>query len=267
MSVVSATIAAVAVAVAIGGGLALWSKSRVGPAQAEESAYSEEKVRVASKFASPGREQALDLVKRAVATRDPGVIGEVFRDGAARSGEILAFLGGLEAMDGPVERYEWLSSMDVNELLVEGVAVIFKGLEGPEERIAFLTPDSGGIWQMDFDAFARTVTPSWKMLLEGGAAQARVRVIVGKDVYFNGPFQDESQWSCYRLESPDLEKTLQGYCRTGTPEAAEMEKLFSDGEVMSRATLDLRRVPDAGAQQFEISRVVGKDWILPPDKQ
>jgi hypothetical protein len=231
------------------------------------SAYSEEKVRVTSKFVSPGREQVLKLVKRAVVTRNPRVIGEVFRDGAARSGEILAFLSGLEATDGPVERYEWLSSMDVNELLVEGVAVIFKGVEGPEERIAFLAPDSAGVWQMDFDAFARTVTPSWKMLLEGGANQARVRVIVGKDVYFNGPYQDESQWSCYRLESPDLEKTLQGYCRTGTPEAAEVEKLFSGGEMMSRATLDLLHVPGAGIQQFEICRVVGKDWILPAEKR
>ncbi len=264
---VSASIAGVATLVAIAGGFALWSKSRTGVAAVAESAFSEDDVRVVSKFASPGREQALDLVNRAVATRDPRMIGEIFRDGVTRSTEILAFLNGLEATDGPVERYEWLSSMDVNGLLVEGVAVIFKGLERPGERIAFLTPDAAGIWQMDFDAFARTVIPSWKVLLEDAAEQARVRVIAGQDVYFNGPFHDESQWSCYRLESPDMEETLHGYCRAGTPEAVEMAKLFSEGEAMSRATLDLRRVAGGGARQFEISRVVAKDWILPMDKE
>lgn len=264
---ISGALAGVAVLVAIFGGFALWSKSRTGQVAVAESAYSEENVRVVSKFASPGREQALELVRRAVVTRDPRVIAEVFRDGAARSAEIIGFLNGLEATDGPIERYEWLSSMDVNGLLVEGVAVISKGFERPAERIAFLTPDAVGIWQMDFDAFARTVTPSWQLLLAGAAEQARVRMIAGRDVYFNGPFQDESQWRCYRLESPDTEETLHGYCRAGTPEEAAMEKLFAEGETMSRATLELRRVADAGARQFEISRVVAKDWILPAEEQ
>jgi hypothetical protein len=153
--------------------------------------------------------------------------------------------------------------MDVNGLLVEGVAVVSKGTERPVERIAFLTPNSTGVWQVDFDAFARTVEPTWQMLLEQGVKQARVRIVAAKDVYFNGPFHDESRWSCYRLESPDIGESLHGYCRVGTPEEAEMKKLFAEGEAMSRATLDLRRVAGAGARQFEISRVVARDWILP----
>lgn len=249
--------------VVIGGSFAVWLLPRInrgGVANHDELVSS---VRVASGFPSPSREEALDLVRSAVTTRDPRVVGVLYRDGAARGAEMVDFLSGLEAKDGRVDRYEWLGSMDINGLLVEGVAVVFKGPEKPAERIAFLTPDPAGVWQMDFDAFARTVSPSWKELLQGGAERARVRVIAGTDVYYNGPFRDESQWACYALVSPDTEELLHGYCRVGTPEAEEMKRLFPDGEATSRATLELRRAKDAGARQFEISRVVAKDWILP----
>jgi hypothetical protein len=59
---------------------------------------------------------------------------------------------------------------------------------------------------------------------------------------------------------------LHGYCKVGTPEADEMMRLFPEGEVTSRATLELRRDKDAGTRQFEISRVLAKDWILPAVK-
>jgi hypothetical protein len=247
----------------IGGSVALWVIPRLKQGNVDHSAWLESNVRVASRFPSPGKEEALDLVRRAVTTRDPMAVGTLYRNGAARSAEILDFLKALEAKDGRVERYEWLSSMDVNGLLVEGVAVVFKGHEKPAERIAFLTPDPAGGWQVDFDAFARTVSPSWNELLQNGAEQARVRVIVGKDVYYNGPFRDESQWTCYAVVSPDTDELLHGYCRVGTPEADEMSRLLADGEATSRATLQLRRAKGAGPRQFEISRVLAKDWILP----
>lgn len=260
---ISAVLAGASTFIAIGGGFALWSRTRVTAAPVAESAFYEENMRVKSKFLAPSGEEATELVSRAVATRDPRVIAEVFRDGEARSGDILDFLDGLVPTEGPVENYEWQGSIDVNGLLVEGVRVTFKGIEKPTERIALLTPDSAGNWKMDFDAFARTVAPSWKALMEGTVEEARVRVIAGKDYYFNGPFSDESQWNCFRLETPDVEKTFFGYCRVGTPAAEAMQKLFSEDEPISRATLDLRKVAGTRAGQFEIQRVIAKDWILP----
>lgn len=256
--------AGLAALVVIVASFTLWLRTRTRSATAGKPAEVEwNNVRVASKFPSPGREQAVDLVRRAVMTRDPRAVAELYRDGAARSAEIIDFLKGVEMTDGPVEHYEWLSSLDTNGLLVEGVAVIFRGGEKPAERIAFLTPDTAGIWQMDFDAFARTVTPSWQELLQDGADGGRVRIVAGRDVYYNGPFSDESQWTCYALVSPDTEEILKGYSRVGTPEDEEMKKFFPRGEATCRATLELRRVKDAGPRQFEISRVVAKDWILP----
>ena len=50
--------------------------------------------------------------------------------------------------------------MDVGGLLMEGVLVVYPGKERTMERLAFSTPDAAGIWKLDFDAFARSVTPS-----------------------------------------------------------------------------------------------------------
>ncbi len=249
----------------IGGSVVVWVLPRLKPGVADSEAWMESDVKVAPRFPSPDRKEALDLVRRAVTARDAIEIAALYRNGAARSAEIVGFLNALEVTDGRLERYEWLGSMDVNGLLVEGVAVVFKGHEKPAGRIAFLTPDPAGNWQMDFDAFARTVSPSWKELFRNGGEQeqARVRVIAGRDVYYNGPYRDESQWTCYAIVSPDTDELLHGYCRVGTPEADGMSRLFSDGEATSRVTLELRRTKDAEPRQFEISRVLAKDWILP----
>ncbi|MES2922429.1 MAG: hypothetical protein V4819_12830 [Verrucomicrobiota bacterium] len=220
-------------------------------------------VRVASKFPSPSREKALEMVKRAIANRDPELLDTLFRMGTSSRAEILAFLSASEQRDGFIDRYEWLSSMDVNGLLLDGVLVSYKGKEKPIQRLAFLTPDTAGNWKLDFDAFARTVTPSWQDLLEKGADQALVRVMVCPDVYYNGPFGDDKQWVCYGMASVDSETLMRGYCRVGSDVSDAMGRLFLDGRKLSRATLEIRRVEGGERLQFEITKVVAEDWVVP----
>lgn len=219
-------------------------------------------VRVASKFPSPSREKALELVKRALANRDPDQLESVFRMGTANRAEVLAFLQASEQRDGIAEGLEWLSSMDINGLLLDGVLVRYKNKDKRVDRLAFLTPDAAGTWKLDFDAFARTVTPSWQELLENGAEQALVRVFVGPDFYYNGPFGDDKRWDCYGFTSPETELVMRGYCEKGSDVAAAMSRLFYDGRKLIRATLEIRRVKDGGALQFEITRLVAEDWVV-----
>ncbi len=263
----SIAIGAAAVAV-IGAAISMWVVPHLSTSPAEAAGIpvnAESRERVKSKFPSPSREQALDLVKRAISNRDPEQVESLFRLGTASRPEILDFFGAAEARDGPVEHYEWLSSMDVDGLLLEGVLVTSKGKDQgkPVERLAFLTPDAAGNWQVDFDAYARTTRPPWSELLDNGADQALLRVSVGPDVYYNGPFSDEKEWICYGMASPDTEQLWRGYCRVGSPQAAAMEKLFPHGVKMSRATLEVRRVKDGGALQLEITRLLASDWVVP----
>jgi len=225
------------------------------------------RVRVASRFVSPSEAEALRLVQSAVANRDASQVEQLFHLGVAAPAEVVDFCVAVEARDGPIERFDWLGSIDGHDLLVEGVLVVFKGVEKPLERLALLTPDLLGNWKVDFDAYARTVEPSWEVFLGKQDAvpcppRAVVRVIVAKDSYFNGPFGDESEWACYGIASPDIDDLLHGYCRTGSAEQLALDQLFVDGEPVRRVTLELARVENADAKQFEITQILAKDWVV-----
>ncbi len=222
----------------------------------------ESRVRIASRFPAPGEDEALRLVKRAMANRDPAKVAAFFHTGSASPEEVVDFFKNSESRDGVIARCSWLSSLDGDGTLLEGVQVGFKGNDKPAERLALLTPDHQGIWKMDFDAFARSVTPSWQALLEEQAESAIIRVTIGRDVYFNGPFSDDKRWTCYGMASPDIDVLLRGYCKTGSAEESAMERLLANGARTSRATLKIRRVEGADSKQFEITRVLAKDWAV-----
>ncbi len=251
--------------VVVGGIFWMWLRPKMISGEnevREKQAQVELPVRVASKFPSPSEEAALALVKHALAIREPAEVAGFFRPGAASPEEIVAYLGKLESVDGGISGYDWLSSMDVNRLSVDGVLVKFKGGDTPRTRLALLTPDAGGQWKIDFDAFARTVKPAWSEILEKRADPALVRVYAAVDSYYNGPFQDDKEWICYGMASPDIDGILTGYCKAGSPQAAAMKWIFSKETKLNRVTLELRRVEGAGTRQFEISRVLAEDWVM-----
>ena len=184
--------------------------------------------RVESQFESPSEEAALDLVKRGLAIREPAEVAEFFHPGTASPEQVVDFLGKIDSVDGHVDGFTWLSSMDANGLLIDGV-LVRSTLDGKSgNRLALLTPDGQGEWKIDFDAFARTTEPSWSELLEKGAAEGTVRVNVAKDTYYNGPFRDDRQWVCYGMVSPDTEVVMLGYCRKDSPQARAMERIVMD---------------------------------------
>lgn len=244
----------------------LWLLPNMFPEEEEVVARSPVKAavvaRVASKFPSPPERDALAMVKHALSIREAGQIAGYFRTGGANPQEVVDFLRGMEAKDGAITDYKWLSSMDANGLPIDGVLVSFKSEGKPLNRLALLTPDAAGKWQIDFDAFARTVKPAWQEILAKRAGLAQVRVYIAKDSYYNGPFKDDKLWSCYGIVSPDTEEVLLGYCKTGTPQAASLERIFSKEVPVPRAILEIRRVEGAEPRQLEISRVLAEDWVM-----
>jgi hypothetical protein len=223
----------------------------------------EGRVKKVSRFPSPSMEQALAIVRRALAVRDPAEVPAVIRSGATAPQQIVDYLAGLTAKDGAVEELVWLSNVDKNDLLLEGVQVVFNQAGKKRNRLAFLTPDDRGIWKMDFAAFARLVEPSWDHLLNQPAEVGVVRVYVGRDRYYNGPYADEKEWIVYGLGSEDLESTLYGYCHRGSPQHRAMELMVAaDERSLIRATLTVKKADHAAPRQFEITRVLAEDWVL-----
>ena len=260
---------AVAALAVIVGFSVFWVRSQRRAPETLDLTGGSQNVRIASRFASPGEDEALALVNEALANRDPAKVEATMRPGATEPAKIVEFMAGLETRDGGIQRVSWLSSMDVEGMLMEGVQVV-SGKTAPVANIAFLVPDDAGVWKMDFDAFARVSTPPWKEFLAGGADSARIRVFVAKDSYFNGPFLDERLWECYELAAPELkeclpdgQEMLRGYCRKDSPQAKAMERIFQDDARMHRATLEIRKTEGADSRQFEITRVLSEEWVLP----
>ncbi|MEO8613680.1 MAG: hypothetical protein ABI600_00945 [Luteolibacter sp.] len=217
-----------------------------------------------SKIPPLSESAAMAMVRQALLVREAGQVPTLFRPGSTDTGEIVAFLSGIESTDGKFDHLEWLGSIDANHLPINGVLVYF--IKGNEfrQRIAFLTSDSHGVWKVDFESFARTIRPSWSELLEKDADHALVRVCMSEDMYFSGPFKNDSEWACYGMSSTDTERHLHGYCKVGSPQALAMKWIFSKGARVKRATLEVRRLQGAPPIQFEIVRVLAEDWVMGP---
>ncbi len=222
--------------------------------------------RVVSKFKSPTQAEALDLVKKALALRDPLLVDGLIRTGPVSAPDVVGYLAAMSTVDGQIKNYEWLRSIDKNGLSLEGVLVTFSRGDKTRSRLAMLTPDADGVWKMDFAAFARSVEPSWEALLEQHAASAVVRVYAAIDNYFNGAFRDDRAWAAYKLVSPDTEQILIGYCKIGSAQQRAMDLLWQRGETtVARVTLEITRPQDAADSQhsqFEITRVLAEDWVM-----
>lgn len=240
----------------------MWLRPKISSKAEESTVDSRPVTRVVSEFASPTELEALEMVKQALTIREPAEISGFFRPCDSSPEEIIGFLSDMESRDGQIDGYQWLSSMDVNRLSIDGVLVNFTKESAPKNRLALLTPDAEGKWLIDFDAFAQTVKPAWSEILKKETVQARVRVILAEDSYFNGPFREDEQWKCYGMASPDSERIVYGYCKVGSPQAECLEWIFSKDEKMSRATLDIRRLEGGGLRQFEISTVIAEGWVV-----
>ena len=254
-------------------GLFLWAwlRGQMNRRETAETEVAELQSLKASKFQSPSEDEAMGMVKTALKLRDPIEILAYFHPGQAEPQQIVSFLAGMERNDGAITGYQWLSSMDANGLLIDGVVVNTMFEDQPKNRLALLTPDETGVWKIDFEAFSRTVRPSWEIILSESGGSGLIRVMISKDTYYNGPFRDDQIWSCYRMASPDVETILLGYCRNGSPQELAMQQLFPEendepllepGSRILRATLEVKRPPGAEARQFQITRVLAEDWVL-----
>lgn len=229
--------------------------------------------RVVSRFASPSEEAALEIVRKALATRDEVKAGDFLRLGTTSAGDAVEFLKQSVAKDGSPRDFQWLGSMDADDQLIDGVMVTYPGKDKQVERLAFLVPDEKGVWKVDFEGFARISRPSWSDLIQGATEQSEVRVVVAKDAYYNGPFKDEGAWACFAMASPDTKgllsddegvDILRGYCKADSPQKRAMDRILAGDQQMVRATLEIRRVEGAERRQFEITRVFSDEWVKGP---
>jgi hypothetical protein len=170
-------------------------------------------------------------------------------------------------LDGGEDQFNWISSVDANGLLIDGVEVYSSRGDQTTKRFALLTPNETGRWQVDFGAFARPMKHSWQDLLSGRVKESTVRVVVKDDHYFNGRFDNESHWQCFQLSSLGEEIPLYGYCPRDSPQSKALGEALSATESAGdkagrRVTLKIVHPDGAEDSQFEIQSVLAEDWII-----
>lgn len=270
LTVVSTLIALAIIIAGAWTGLRLRSRFVPTELQTSQTRMTEDQVRIVSKVKSPSEEQALDLVLDALKSHDERSVEEHFRLMDTPASEALRFLaetksGALEARD-----LNWIGSADIDGLLMECVLVAGEKSDSKFVRHLFLVPDEKGVWKVDFDAYARTSRPDWKELFEERAEIAKVRVFLAADSYYNGPFAEESSWICYVMNSPEAgmllpeeKRLMYGYCRKDSPQAKALQRVVSPENPIKRVTLEIKRGRLEEKLQFEITRVLSEDWVVP----
>ena len=256
----------------IGAALWFWLQGQIAESTRMAQKLAGKKVvqtRVESKFPSPTEEEAYELVNQALSANTVADVHDRIRVGITNPSQILEYLKSMDEREGAVSERIWLSSMDCNHLLIDGVLVLRRKDDKVGNRLALLTPDASGRWQMDFDAFARTVSPSWEEINKMETGKALVRVMVDRDSYYNGLYQDESRWVCYGMASPDNDQILLGYCRRDERQHKAIQRILAresgtdvSGATARRATLGLVHRYGAEPRQFEISQVLAEDWVV-----
>jgi hypothetical protein len=225
--------------------------------------------RVESRFKSPSEDETLAIVNKSIAASDEATVKANFRLGSTEVGAALQYLKEQHAKRGEPSGVSWLGSIDVNDMLVEGVMLNWKNGEKITSLRVFLTPNESGVWQVDFDSFADKCSPGWHSFISGEAVEGMVRVWFSSDNYYNGPFFDESKWVCYAMARPESDQILLGYCRVGSSQAAALAGIMQRVQMRGknnaptyRTILELSRPEGAERRQYEIKRVLAEDWIL-----
>jgi len=212
---------------------------------------------------SLGQAKALEIVNTALKIRDPLMFSEYFIPPAIGTpAEAIAELSQIIGAEGAVVETQWLGPKFANGRVIEEV-VVFTAKGGKKlNRLAQLVPTSGGDWRIDFDSFTRASSDGWGYILNGQIPVAEVRVFLTQDSYYNGMFADDRIWQAYALVSPDAPRILYGYSKKGSPQHAALSRILSAESELHRATLQISKLSESGARQFEISKVLAENWVV-----
>lgn len=220
---------------------------------------------------SPGKEQAVELVRQAMIWRDPSTADQWFHIRPGQSQLILESIERISAEMGADPKFTWVGDIGHGEQPLTGVLISTRH-RSSRMRLAILTPDEQGVWKLDFDALACTSSPAWDVILDTSRTMATVRAVFKPDSYYNGRFT-ERDWSCYRLSSPNSEQVIFGYCRRLSAQDLALNRILDRNRLDAkqkqkgdypghRGILKLIREGDDLGNQFEITRVLAPDWIL-----
>lgn len=207
----------------------------------------------------PQDQEAIDLVRRALATRFVSRVDDFFRfDAALDPTEIITFLEGMEHRDGLVVGMDVLDPVELAGQQVARVRVNFARGARQVSRMAMLVGDGKGEWKIDYEAFVARCQPGLGRLLAGEVDEAVVRV--GLQLLE----EDTEDGLRFRMHSPELEPAEfpELFCRYGSAQARALAALTYEADEPRRVTLVIRAAAGSGPRRLEVARVLAVDWVM-----
>lgn len=232
-----------------GVGFALWyAKYDAKSRQTEEKPDEGPKVAemspddVAAKFlATTDIQKRLELVRNPEEVKER--VSEYAYDAANESGYITQVAAYLENPEGQMTSF-------------------VVGLSGGGVRILDVIETDEGP-KVDWDAYARYNEVSWDDLISGSKEKGLMRVFAQTSEMNTGPFSDRQEWDCYILSSPELEGSVLAYAKKDSPRTELIqEKMRQTRSGRKRFVFELVRHQGEDEALFEITQVVGVDWIV-----
>jgi hypothetical protein len=171
--------------------------------------------------------------------------------------EALAEMTKTREQQGTVKRIKWLGTDQSISIPQEKVLVSY---ESGHYRIASLIANAEGKWQVDLESFVAYQSKPWKKIMGQEACQARVRVLLRHDSYYNGAFQDESVWASYALTNTEQSDVIYGYARKSSAAYLALEDVLS-AKPNVPVILEIAREAEMLPSQYEIKKVMERGWV------
>lgn len=208
-------------------------------------------------------DHATRIVNQALANRDTNQIRDFFiLEGYDTPEQAMKELIRINDTEGNISRIEWTRLKYANEGNVPQV-MIYATKEGKRHlRTAQFVKSADGRWRIDFDAYLRKCIPPLSEVVAAESGTFQVRVFVDQDHYYYGIYSDETKWKVYALTSPDITEILYAYAKRGSRQDYALRRIIDTDEKLHRATLGIVKQPVSGLRQFEILRVIAKNWII-----
>lgn len=159
---------------------------------------------------------------------------------------------------GTVKRYKWLGLDQTLAVTAEKVLVIF---ESGHYRIAYLVYEDHQ-WKVDLESFVGHHSQPWQSIIGQDSCEARIRVLIQSDVYYNGLFDDEEAWLCFKMIQPDHEENLYGYVKRDS-DVGHMITEISHAKNNAPVILGISRKESMLKKQYEIKQVIANGWMEP----
>ncbi|GAA5484343.1 hypothetical protein [Haloferula sargassicola] len=226
-------------------------------------------------------ERALDMARRLLDATSASELELLLRPGEVDTRDALHLLADIRRHAPEHIEPEWLGPSQCEVANLQRACVRY----GTSDiRLIAFTPDEGGRWEIDFDAFSRHCDPPFAEVAANRTDEALIRGVVSRDYYFNNLYANDAEWACYLIRSTDTEdgQMITAYCpRSSATEAAiervenrnrhHLDDLMALGRVRSqqmlervpfRMTLRIRHEEGAEPRQWRITEAVADDWVI-----